>query len=146
MALSRQETEKECGRLAIMYECPAQDFPGCRSCRLPHDELPVISTPPVFSGDYRMSKSTREQTQWWKHYPDGSYRIHGKDFCNFFQKPQFTADKRPLDPEHYYNDEFQQWFISGLRLCGKHPYPVRWHVMQSIDCPKCRDERHSLRR
>jgi len=40
-----------------------------------------------------------------------------------------------------YTKEFQLWWCSGLRKCYKHPYPQAWHIIQSIECPKCKKER-----
>ena len=59
---------------------------------------------------------------------------HRKDIRQFWVTPDFTEkgfDKR------YYQDEWQEWFASGIRRCDKHAYPFVWHVMQATECPKC---------
>jgi hypothetical protein len=63
----------------------------------------------------------------------GRKGIHFEDIKVHFLMPTKT---------HCCEPEYQEWFLSGLRLCRKHPYPFQWHVMQSIECPKCKEEKH----
>lgn len=50
-------------------------------------------------------------------------------------RPRFRMPSAP----HCYSPEYQRWFASGLRQCAKHPYPFQWHLMEYIECPKCRE-------
>lgn len=41
--------------------------------------------------------------------------------------------------EHIHSDEVQAWWQSGLRRCELHPYPVEYHLLQNLTCPKCNE-------
>lgn len=48
--------------------------------------------------------------------------------------------------DEVYEPEFQQKFIDGIRICEDHPYPFKWHVSTSVQCPKCVRESNSIER
>lgn len=56
-------------------------------------------------------------------------RMHHKDLLGYWQTPS---------EETIRTNEFQDWFLSGMRQCNVHPYPQIWHIVNGLECPVCK--------
>lgn len=56
-------------------------------------------------------------------------RMHHEDLLGYWQTPTEGTIR---------TNEFQEWFLSGIRQCKVHPYVQTWHIVSGLECPVCK--------